>query len=92
VATVRTTSTQTDDLADGAASFTIGDGGQSSSTATTTVTPSVEELASGVWGAVSTITVNSISARTVYYYDQTDKVTLNANGTSSADLSARSAA
>jgi hypothetical protein len=81
----RTVAVLTDTLADGSASFTINDGGLT--TGQTTVALALEELSSGTWGTASTITA-SISNRTYYWYSQTDAITLNADGTSSADLSA----
>jgi hypothetical protein len=81
----RTVAVLTDTLADGSASFTINDGALT--TGQTTVALALEELSSGTWGSASTITA-SMSNRTYYWYSQTDAVTLNADGTSSADLSA----
>ena len=81
----RSVAVLTDTLADGSASFTITDGALT--TGQTTVALALEELSSGTWGSASTITA-SMSNRTFYWYSQTDAITLNADGTSSADLSA----
>ena len=88
-ASSRTSAVYYDSLDDGEATFVIPDGAL---TATTTAfAVASQELASGVWGSVSTITVNAFTNLNINYYNQTDTVTLNANGVSSADLSARTA-
>ncbi len=68
--TGRTVTTLTDSLSDGAASFAIADGANTSGD--TTVALSYEKLTDGVWGANTDIT--ALNDRTIKYYDQTNSV------------------
>ena len=70
--TGRTVTTLTDVLGDGVATFAITDGANAANPAT--VTLSYEKLASGVWGTSTDIA--AVSARSVYWYSQTNKVTI----------------
>jgi hypothetical protein len=68
--TGRTVTTVTDTLGDGAATFAIADGANTSGD--TTVALSYEKLASGVWGTSTDIT--AVTNRVIKYYSQTNAV------------------
>jgi hypothetical protein len=82
----RTVAVLTDSLADGSASFTVTDG--ANTTGDTTVTFTLEELNSSVWGSLVDYTVGSLNNYTVKYSTQTDAVLITANNGTTSDLAA----
>ena len=87
-ATVRTVGTYTDTFADGVATITVPDGALT--TGSTTVTLTMQELTSGVWGGLVDYTITGLGAYTLNYYAATavNAVTVTANNGTTSDLAA----